>query len=82
MFLVVAASLLTVTLGGAGALGWLDALVSTCAVLPILLGMRLGAQLRAFVSPPLFRRLILLVVMVSGVHLVSGSIASIASSLH
>ena len=31
-----------------------------------MVGMRLGAQLRAFVSPPMFRRLILLVVMASG----------------
>jgi uncharacterized membrane protein YfcA len=80
MFLVVAATLMTLALGGAGALGWRDALISTCAVIPILIGMRLGTQLRAFVSPPLFRRLILLVVMVSGVHLVSGPISSIAAA--
>jgi uncharacterized membrane protein YfcA len=82
MFLVVAATLMTLTLGGFGALGWRDALISTCAVIPILVGMRLGTQLRALVSPPMFRRLILLVVMVSGVHLLWGSISSIASSLH
>jgi uncharacterized membrane protein YfcA len=84
MYLVVASTLLTVTLGGFGGLGWRDALISTCAVIPIIVGMRLGAQLRAFVSPPMFRRLILLVVMVSGVHLVAGSISisSIAASLH
>ncbi len=82
MFLVIAAALMTLTLGGFGALGWRDALVSTCAVIPVLVGMRLGTQLRALVSPPLFRRLILLVVMVSGVHLVSGPISAIASSLH
>jgi uncharacterized membrane protein YfcA len=82
MFLVVASTLLALTLHGFGALGWSDALVSTCAVIPIMVGMRLGTQLRAFVSPPMFRRLILLVVMVSGMHLVAGSISSIASSLH
>lgn len=82
MYLVVASTLLTLTLGGFGALGLADALISTCAVIPIMVGMRLGTGLRAFVSPPMFRRLILVVVMVSGVHLVAGSISSIAASLH
>jgi uncharacterized membrane protein YfcA len=81
MFLVVAATLMTVTLGGIGALGWRDAIISSCASLPILAGMQLGTQLRALVSPVLFRRLILCVVMLSGIQLVSGSVTSIASAL-
>jgi len=82
MFLVVAATLMALTLGGMGALGWRDALVSTGAVVPILAGMALGTRLRSFVSPPMFRRAILAVVTISGVHLVSGSAAAIASVLH
>jgi uncharacterized membrane protein YfcA len=69
-FLTVAATLLAIALGGMGALSWTDALISTLCVLPIFAGMWFGTKIRQFVSVELFRRLILGVVMVSGIHLV------------
>jgi uncharacterized protein len=83
MFLVVAATLMTIALRGVGALGWADVLVSALAVIPILVGMKLGTGLRTFVSPPLFRKLILGVVMLSGIHMISGPVAAaVAAVLH
>jgi uncharacterized protein len=83
MFLVVAATLMTITLRGFGALGWVDLLGSTLAVIPILAGMRLGTSLRASLSPPLFRKIILAVVMLSGIHMISGPVAAaVAAVVH
>lgn len=83
MFLVVAATLMTVTLRGFGALGWADLVGSTLAVVPILVGMKLGTGLRALLSPPLFRKIILAVVMLSGLHMVSGPVAAaVATVVH
>jgi uncharacterized membrane protein YfcA len=82
LYLVVASTLLTILLGGTGALGWKDALASTLAVVPILVGMRIGAGLRTLVSPPVFRTLILAVVMVSGLQMVAGSFTSVAAAMH
>jgi uncharacterized membrane protein YfcA len=69
MFLAVAATLMAITLGGGGMMGWSDALISAAASLPIFLGMWVGTFVRQFVSPDLFRKLILGVVVLSGVHL-------------
>jgi hypothetical protein len=83
MFLVVAATIMTVTLRGFGALGWADLLGSTLAVIPILVGMKLGTRLRTLLSPPVFRKIILAVVMLSGIHMISGPVAAaVASVVH
>jgi uncharacterized membrane protein YfcA len=83
MFLVVAATLMTVTLRGFGALELADLLGSMLAVIPILVGMRLGTGLRTYLSPPLFRKIILAVVMLSGIHMISGPVAAaVASAMH
>jgi uncharacterized membrane protein YfcA len=70
MFLTVAALLMAITLGQMGALGWNDAIISTVSALPIFLGMWVGSHIRQLVSPELFRKVILGVVMVSGVNLI------------
>jgi uncharacterized membrane protein YfcA len=83
MFLVIAATLMAITLGSIGALGWVDLLGSILAAVPIFIGMKFGTRLRTFVSPSLFRRIILGVVMISGIHMISGPVTvSIASVLH
>jgi uncharacterized membrane protein YfcA len=83
MFLVVAATLMTITLRGFGALGWMDLVGSAIAVIPILVGMKLGTGLRTLLSPPLFRKIIPGVVMLSGIHMISGPIAAaVASAMH
>lgn len=81
MFLVVAATLMTISLGGMGALRWADFLGSTLAVVPILVGMKLGTSVRTLVSTPMFRTLILAVVMISGLHMMAGSITTVASAM-
>jgi uncharacterized membrane protein YfcA len=81
MFLVVAATLMTITLGSMGTIRWRDALVSTLAVVPIFVGIKIGAGLRTLGSPPLFRTLILGVVMISGLNLVAGVVGSIGSGM-
>jgi hypothetical protein len=78
MFLVVAATLMTITLGGMGTIGLSDALLSTLAVIPVLIGMKLGAGLRDFLSPAVFRKVILCVVMLSGINLTLGALRSAA----
>jgi len=81
MFLVVAATLVAISLGGMGAFGWADILASTLAVVPILIGMKLGAGLRALVSPPLFRTLILTILMISGLQMSASSGTTVASAM-
>ena len=76
MFLTVAATLMTLTLGGKGLLGWSDAAISTLATLPIFAGMWIGTHVRRFVSAEIFRKLMLGVVAVSGVHLVASAISA------
>jgi uncharacterized protein len=71
-FLTVAAGLMTVALGAKGVLGWSDALISIASTLPIFVGMWVGTHIRQFVSAGLFRKLILAVVAISGLHLVLG----------
>ena len=70
MFLTVAAILMTVMLGGKGVLGWTDALISAASALPIFIGMWVGSHIRHFVSPELFRKIILGVVIASGINLI------------
>jgi uncharacterized membrane protein YfcA len=74
MFLAIAATLVTLALGGMGGLSWTDAAISTLATAPILLGMWLGTYVRKLVSPELFRKLILGVVAISGVHLIATAV--------
>jgi uncharacterized membrane protein YfcA len=69
MFLTVAAFLMTVALGGGGVMTWADVLISAAASIPIFLGMWLGTRLRQFVPPEKFRKVILGVVILSGVNL-------------
>ncbi len=79
MFLTVAATVMTIALGRAGVLGWSDALVSAMSSLPIFLGMWVGSHIRQFVSPEFFRKVILGVVMVSGLNLIGNSLPTTLS---
>lgn len=74
MFLVLSAAVMTIFLGGRGVMDWSDAAMSTLATLPIFVGMWGGTFVRQFVSQELFRKLILIVVAVSGSHLLLGGI--------
>ena len=69
MYLVIASIVLTLALGRAGAIGWAGAGLSLLCTLPILLGMRFGAGLRNKLPDALFRKMVLAVVILSGIDL-------------
>jgi uncharacterized membrane protein YfcA len=69
MFLVISAAVMTVFLRGKGVMSWTDAGISTLATLPIFVGMWAGGFVRNYVSQGLFRKLILVVVAVSGAQM-------------
>jgi uncharacterized membrane protein YfcA len=72
MFLVISATVMTAFLLGRGVMGWSDAAISTLATVPIFAGMWIGAGVRQYVSPELFKKLILIVVAVSGSQMLVG----------
>lgn len=79
MFLTVAAAVMTITLGWKGVLGWGDALISVASALPIFIGMWVGSHIRQLVPPEVFRKIILGVVMVSGINLIVSNISTTAT---
>jgi uncharacterized protein len=66
MFLVISAAVMAVFLHGKGVMGWQDTVISALATLPIFVGMWAGSFVRNYVPQDVFRKLILLVVAVSG----------------
>lgn len=78
-FLTVAAAVMTITLGWKGVLGWGDALISAASALPIFIGMWVGSHIRQLVTPEVFRKIILGVVMVSGINLIISNISTTAT---
>ncbi len=73
MFLVFASGFIGVAMGGLGHFHWADLAISTLASVPVLLGMRIGRPLRGRLPLGLFRKVILGVVMISGINLVGKS---------
>jgi uncharacterized membrane protein YfcA len=53
-------------------MGWNDAVISTVATLPIFAGMWAGTSVRNCVSQDLFRKLIVIVVAISGAQILTG----------
>lgn len=76
MFLVVSSLALAVVLAGTGSFHWQDALVSACALAPVAFGMYAGQKLRDRIAPDLFKKLVLLAVLVSGAELVRRALFS------
>jgi len=74
MFLIVAATLMTLTLGGEGLLTRSDAVVSAIASAPIFAGMWVGRRVRHLLSQELFRKLIIGLVVTSGLLLVTDNL--------
>lgn len=72
MFLVISATVMTAFLLGRGVMGWSDAVISTLATVPIFAGMWVGAGVRQYVSPQVFKKLIFIVVAVSGSQMLVG----------
>ena len=51
------------------AFSWLDVAVSTAAMVPVMLGMSVGQQLRDKIAPGTFRTLVLIAVIAAGAEL-------------
>ena len=70
LYLVVSAGLLAIFLPASRQFSWLDVLVSTAAMLPVVLGMYVGQHLRDKIAPETFRKLVLIAVIAAGAELV------------
>jgi uncharacterized membrane protein YfcA len=70
MFLVVSSVLLASTLAASQKFDWRDALISTLATAPVVAGMLVGQKLRDAVPADAFKKLVVLVVLLSGAQLV------------
>jgi uncharacterized membrane protein YfcA len=69
LYLVVSAGLLAILLTASRQFTGLDVLVSTAAMLPVVLGMYAGQQMRDRIAPETFKKLVLIAVMAAGAEL-------------
>jgi uncharacterized membrane protein YfcA len=69
LYLVVSSSLLAIFLTASRQFNWLDVLVSTAAMLPVVLGMYLGQHMRDKIAPEAFQKLVLIAVIAAGADL-------------
>ena len=70
LYLVVSSGVLAVLLTASHAFSWLDVLVSTAAMVPVVLGMQVGQRMRDKIAPETFKRLVLIAVIAAGAELV------------
>jgi uncharacterized protein len=69
LYLVVSAGLLAILLMASRQFSWLDVLVSTAAMLPVVLGMYVGQHMRDKIAPETFKNLVLIAVIAAGAEL-------------
>jgi uncharacterized membrane protein YfcA len=69
LFLVVSSGLLAILLMASRQFSWLDVLVSSAAMLPVVLGIHAGQHMRDKIAPETFRRLVLIAVIAAGAEL-------------
>jgi uncharacterized membrane protein YfcA len=69
LYLVVSSGLLAILLTASRQFNWLDVLVSTAAMLPVVLGMSIGQHMRGKIAPETFRKLVLIAVIAAGADL-------------
>src|SRR4051812_2200982 len=69
LYLVASAGLLAILLTASREFSWRDALVSTTATLPVILGMYVGQRIRDKIAPETFRKLVLIAVIAAGAEL-------------
>jgi uncharacterized protein len=70
LYLVVSAGFLAILLTASRQFSWLDVLVSTAALLPVVLGMYVGQHVRDKIAPETFKTLVLIAVIAAGAELV------------
>ena len=69
LYLVVSAGVLAILLTASRQFSWLDVAISTAAMVPIVLGMYVGQQLRDKIAPEMFKTLVLIAVIAAGAEL-------------
>jgi uncharacterized protein len=69
LYLVVSAGLLAILLTASRQFTWPDVLVSTAAMLPVVLGMYFGQHIRDKIAPEAFKKLVLIAVIAAGAEL-------------
>ena len=69
LYLVVSSGLLTILLTASRQFNWLDVLVSTAAMSPVVLGMYVGQHMRDKIAAQTFKKLVLLAVIAAGADL-------------
>jgi uncharacterized membrane protein YfcA len=79
-YLIFASTALTLTLGGAGAIGWVDAAISAACSIPILLGMWVGQRARAGIPQALSRKLVLGVIVLGGLSMIPLPLSAVFST--
>ncbi len=76
LFLVVSAALLAAMLASTHMLELSDVLISTLALAPVAVGMRVGQKLRDAIPAAAFKKLVLVVVLISGFQLLQKGLFS------
>ena len=76
LFLVLSSVLLAIFLSSSQIFSWADMLTSTSALIPVGIGMYLGQRLRDLVPAGFFTRTVLVVVLLSGLGLISKALLS------
>ena len=79
MFLVVSSILLALALTSSPRFDWRDVLISTLATAPVVAGAFLGQKVRDAVPADAFKKLVVLVVLLSGAQLVWSGMFTIRS---
>ena len=69
LYLVVSSGLLAILLTASRQFNWLDVLVSTAAMLPVVIGMYVGQHMRDKIAPETFKKLVLIAVIAAGADL-------------
>jgi len=82
MFLVIASAVLAIVLGSSQHIGAQEWGLSLAALLPVSAGMLLGQRLRGVISPEVFKRLVLVTVILSGLGLIKTGWTSQDHSAH
>lgn len=70
IFLVLSSALLAMFLSSSRIFSWADLVISTSALIPVGIGMYLGQRLRDLIPADLFKRVVLIVVLLSGLGLI------------
>jgi uncharacterized membrane protein YfcA len=74
LFLVISSAILAIVLSGNKTLPWRDFLISMAATIPVVAGMILGQGLRDKLHPDVFRRFVLVIIVLAGVELAGRAI--------